>query len=58
MQLTITLEPNLAAALHCLAAISSNSPESLALELLHDAVKSAVEDPELLGIHDGEKLES
>jgi hypothetical protein len=56
MQLNITLEPNLAETLHCLAAVSSNSPENLALELLRDAVKSAVLDPELLGI-DGEKYE-
>ena len=58
MQLTITLEDNLAATLDVLAAISSDSPENLAVTLLRDAVKSAVEDPELLGIEDGEKLES
>lgn len=58
MQLIITLEDNLAEALHCLAAACSDSPESLALTLLRDAVKSAVEAPELLGIEDGEKLES
>ncbi len=58
MQLTITLEPTLAATLNVLAAISSDSPEEVALKLLRDAVKSAVEDPELLGIEDGEKLES
>lgn len=58
MQLTITLEEPLAATLNVLAAISSDSPEDLALTLLRDAVKSAVEDPELLGIEDGEKLES
>lgn len=58
MQLTITLEETLAATLNVLAAISSDSPEDVALKLLRDAVKSAVEDPELLGIEDGEKLES
>lgn len=58
MQLTITLEDNLAATLDVLAAISSDSPENLAVTLLRDAVKSAVEDPGLLGIDDGEKLES
>jgi hypothetical protein len=58
MQLTITLEPTLAATLNVLAAISSDSPEEVALKLLRDAVKSAVEDPELLGIDDAEKLES
>jgi hypothetical protein len=58
MQLTITLEEPLAATLNVLAAISSDSPEDLALTLLRDAVKSAVEDPELLGLEDGEKLES
>lgn len=58
MQLTITLEEPLAATLNVIAAISSDSPEDLALKLLRDAVKSAVEDPELLGIEDGEKLES
>lgn len=58
MQLIITLEPNLAEALCCLAAVSSNSPEALAVELLHDIVKSTIEDNELLGIADGEKHES
>ena len=58
MQLTITLEEPLAATLNVIAAISSDSPEEVALKLLRDAVKSAVEDPELLGIEDGEKLES
>lgn len=58
MQLTITLEEPLAATLNVLAAISSDSPEDLALKLLRDAVKCAAEDPELLGLEDGEKLES
>lgn len=58
MQLTITLEETLAATLMVLAEISSDSPEEVALKLLRDAIKSAVEDPELLGIEDGEKLES
>lgn len=52
MQLNITLEENLATALNVMAAISSDSPENLALTLLRDAVKSAAEDPELLGLKD------
>lgn len=54
----LTLEPTLVETLKVIAAISNHTPESLAVELLHDAVRSAVEDTELLGIADGKDTES
>lgn len=55
MTITLALNPTLLEALKELAKDSQTTVERLCEDLLLDSAKNALDDAELIGIHDGQK---